>query len=364
MRLRTPHSIRRLRRRIRSRFGSNQSLVPLLFLTVLSVVVAYLSLQLFLGGVGLNHQLARAILSWGMPSSGEFDEPLGYGDPMRSFVYLLTDLDLANPVSIIESTIARAVRTGRAEYEWPERPFVFVQELTFAPDPVKPPESPDPEQVIVRELPAVGPRVLIYHSHNSEMYLGRPVQGRYDAEAHYVFKSQSDSTITGIMEVGRHLTNALGRLGIPALHETRIHDLPTLNYAYANSERTVRSLLSQYDSIEVVLDIHRDANVPNPVVEIEGRRVARLLIVLGTAQNIPLAHPNYEANLEFAQKLYQTANSMYPGLMRPTQIRHDARYNQHLHPNSLIIEVGSVENTLEEALLAAELLANILARVL
>lgn len=362
MRLRTPRSIRRLRRKIRSRFGSNQTVVPLLFLLVLSVLVAYLSLQLFLGGVGLNHQLAKAILSWGMPFSEEFTEPTGYSDQMRSFVYLLTDLDLANPVSIVEGTIARAVRAERAEYDWPERPFIFVQELTFAPDPVKPPEVQQP--VVVRELPAVGPRVLIYHSHNSEMYLGRSVQGRYDAEAHYVFRSQSDSTITGIMEVGRHLANALGRLGIPALHETKIHDLPTLNYAYANSERTVRNLLSQYDSIEVVLDIHRDANVPNPVVEIGGRKVARLLIVIGTAQNIPLTHPNYEANLEFADKLYKVANSMYPGLMRPTQVRHDARYNQHLHPNSLIIEVGSVENTLEEALLAAELLANILAQIL
>jgi stage II sporulation protein P len=55
---------------------------------------------------------------------------------------------------------------------------------------------------------------------------------------------------------------------------------------------------------------------------------------------------------------------MYPGLMRPTQVRRDARYNQHLHPNSLLIEIGSVENTLEEALLAAELLANVLAEAL
>ena len=44
--------------------------------------------------------------------------------------------------------------------------------------------------------------------------------------------------------------------------------------------------------------------------EIGGRKVARLLIVIGTAQNIPLTHPNYEANLEFAEKLYKVANSI------------------------------------------------------
>lgn len=359
--MRTSRLARRLRRRLKKLSSSSQDLLPLLVLGVLSVIVAYLGLQLFFGGVGLDHQVARAVLSWGMPRAGEFAEAAGYSDPVRSFVYLLTDLDLANPVSMVESSISQAIRGDRAEYVWPERPFVFVQELTFAPDPVKPspPSTPRP----VSQAPA-GPRVLIYHSHNSEMYLGRPVQGRYDREAHYVFKSQTDSTITGIMEVGRHLANALERLGIPTLHETRIHDLPTLDYAYANSERTVRNLLSQHPTIDVVLDIHRDANVPDPVVEIAGRRVGRLLIVVGTAEAIPLSHPSYQENLAFAEKLYQTANSMYPGLMRPTQVRRDARYNQHLHPNSLIIEIGSVENTLEEALLAAELLANILAKML
>lgn len=359
--MRTSRLARRLRRNFRSLSGSSQNLLPLLFLGVLSVLVAYLGVQLFFGGAGLNHQVARAVLSLGMPRSGEFTEGTGHIDPVRSLIYLLTDLDLANPVSMVENSVSRAVRRERAERVWPERPFVFVQELTFAPDPVKPvPSGVSRQEVEARP----SPRVLIYHSHNSEMYLGRPAQGRYDRDAHYVFKSQADSTITGIMEVGRHLANALERLGIPTIHETRIHDLPTLDYAYANSERTVKNLLSQHQSIEVVLDIHRDANVPDPVVEIAGRRVARLLVVVGTAESIPLSHPDYHSNSSFAERLYETANSMYPGLMRPIQIRRDARYNQHLHPSSLLIEVGSVENTLEEALLAAELLAHILAQML
>lgn len=362
MRIRSLRPVRRLRRKIRNVSSSSQNILPLLFLAFLTLLIAYLSFQLFWGGSGLNHQLAKAILSWGMPLSGEFAEATGHSDPFRSFVYMLTDLDLANPVSMLESSLSRIVRGEKAEHVWPERPFVFVQELTFAPDPVKPPPVEAP--VVVRELPEVGPRVLVYHSHNSEMYLGRSISGRYDPEAHYVFKSQSDNTITGIMEVGRHLTNALGRLGIPTLHETRIHDLPTLDYAYANSEKTVRSILNQHPTIDIVLDIHRDANVPEPVVEIGGRRVARILVVVGTAQSIPLAHPNYQSNLKFAEELVQTANKMYPGLMRATQVRHDARYNQHLHPHSLIIEMGSVENTLEEALLSAELLANVLSQML
>lgn len=63
-------------------------------------------------------------------------------------------------------------------------------------------------------------------------------------------------------------------------------------------------------------------------------------------------------------EFYRLAEQMYPGFMRPVQIRRDARYNQHLHENSIVIEIGSVENTIEEALLAAELVATIIAKML
>ena len=52
---------RRVRRKLRTLVSSSQNLIPLFFLAFLSVLVAYLGLQLFLGGVGLNHQIARAI---------------------------------------------------------------------------------------------------------------------------------------------------------------------------------------------------------------------------------------------------------------------------------------------------------------
>lgn len=97
---------------------------------------------------------------------------------------------------------------------------------------------------------------------------------------------------------------------------------------------------------------------------INGREVARIAIVVGTAQNIPLQHPNYQENLALAYRIKALGDALYPGLMRPVQVHKEARYNQHLHPGSLIFEVGSVENTLEEALLAAELLASVLVRAL
>ena len=65
MRLRTPRSIRRLRRKIRSRFGSNQTVVPLLFLLFFCAGRISQS-PAVLGGVG--QPACEAILSRGMPS--------------------------------------------------------------------------------------------------------------------------------------------------------------------------------------------------------------------------------------------------------------------------------------------------------
>jgi stage II sporulation protein P len=88
------------------------------------------------------------------------------------------------------------------------------------------------------------------------------------------------------------------------------------------------------------------------------------VLVVGTAENIPLSHPDFQKNLDLAYRIKSVCDQMYPELMRPVQVHKEARYNQHLHPASLIVEVGSVETTLEEALLAAELFASVLVKVL
>ncbi len=232
--------------------------------------------------------------------------------------------------------------------------------MTFAPDPV----SPHQAEIYNLRVLSQEPVILIYHTHSSEMYLGRQAAADNHRNSHYVFSSNSDTKITGIMEVGNHLAEALRRQGICVIHDTRIHDWPSLTSSYMNSERTVRELLNKYPTIKMVFDVHRDANIPDPIVVINGQRVARVLIVVGTAQDIPQSHPDWQKNLQFAQELFRLAEQMYPGLMRPMQVRRDARYNQHLHEYSIVIEIGSVENTIEEALLAAELIATIAAQFL
>ncbi|HHT36505.1 MAG: stage II sporulation protein P [Candidatus Wallacebacter cryptica] len=348
--------------RHRSRYPS-ASILSMIFIIILCLLIGYFSYQLFFSDIGFDHSLARSVITLGIPVVGDQEEySPGWEYTLRSLIYLLTDYDLGNPDTLLKNTIP-LMRQAEQMLISEERPLVFIPELTFAPDPFQPQSQETSQSPGVVSL-SLEPQVLIYHTHSSEMYLGQTAaEGNYQ-NSHYVFSSNHDTKITGIMEVGKHLAQALRSQGIGVIHDTTIHDWPSLSGSYINSERTARRLLEQNPGVRFVFDVHRDAGVPDRVVMIDGKRVARVLLVVATAQDIPQNHPNWRKNYEFAMEFYRLAEQMYPGFMRPVQIRRDARYNQHLHENSIVIEIGSVENTIEEALLAAELVATIIAKML
>ena len=60
-------------------------------------------------------------------------------------------------------------------------------------------------------------------------------------------------------------------------------------------------------------------------------------------------------NLKLAAALQQHLTDSYPTLMRPVSVR-DSRYNQHVSPGALLVEMGAAGNSLVEALLSARLL--------
>ena len=76
-----------------------------------------------------------------------------------------------------------------------------------------------------------------------------------------------------------------------------------------------------------------------------------------------LYHPNWKQNVQFAMKVQQIADKMYPGLFRPIILR-NARYNQHLTTATSIIEVGATGNTLDQCLNSMKYLAAVLNEVM
>ena len=97
------------------------------------------------------------------------------------------------------------------------------------------------------------------------------------------------------------------------------------------------------------VDLHRDA-LEQPVretVERDGQVLAPLMLVVGTDEG-GLSHPHWPDNLSCALKLQALGNRDQPSLFKRISFR-ASRFNGDMSPGALIVEVGSTENTLEEA---------------
>ena len=128
----------------------------------------------------------------------------------------------------------------------------------------------------------------------------------------------------------------------------------------------VQQYLAQYPSIKVVLDVHRDAIEKEdgtrmaPVTEINGRKAAQVMLICGCDNGDTVSLPNWRQNLRFAAAWEGAMEGMYPGLTRPVLFSYRF-YNQDLTTGSLLIEIGTHGNNLNEALYAGQLAANALA---
>ena len=204
-----------------------------------------------------------------------------------------------------------------------------------------------------------GPKVLIVHSHSTEAYT--------QSEGHAYLPSGNYRTLDlscSVIAVGDALAEALGDLGVDVIHDRSLNDYPSYNRSYAVAREKIQAYLEEYPSLVMVLDLHRDA-LDKPVretVEREGRTLAPLMLVVGTDEG-GLSHPHWDRNLSCGLKLQALANRDAPGLFKALSFR-ASRFNGDLSPGALIVEVGSTENTLEEACASMPYLARYVAELL
>lgn len=198
------------------------------------------------------------------------------------------------------------------------------------------------------------PQVLIYHTHTTESF--EPyVRDNLDASFNY---RTTDETKNMIM-VGNAIQAELEAQGIGVIHVTEVHDYPSYNGSYGRSRESIVPILEQYPTIKVALDIHRDAIsnsefAAQPYIEIDGKEAAQIMIISGCDDGT-LDMPDYIKNFHFACSLQRQFEEDYTGLTRP--ILFDYRhYNQDLTTGSLLIEVGSHGNTLEQVQYSGQLI--------
>ena len=205
------------------------------------------------------------------------------------------------------------------------------------------------------------PQILIYHTHATESF-ELTERDFYDK----TFSSKTTDPTKSIIAVGDEICKQLEEAGVPYIHDTLVHDYPSYTGAYQSSRATVQELLKKYPSIKIALDIHRDGierqdgTRLSPVVEIDGKKAAQIMIINGCDDGT-MNMPNYLKNLHFASNLQSKLETSYNGLTRP--ILFDYRfYNQDLTTGSLLIEVGSHGNSLEQVKYSGELIGKTLAK--
>ena len=218
----------------------------------------------------------------------------------------------------------------------------------------------DPVQLLMAgpqvRLPEGEPQILIIHTHGSEAYTQAGLD-RYESND----ANRTEDTQFNIIRVGDELTRLFEAAGLHVIHDREIYDYPSYTGSYTRSGEAVAQYLSEYPSLAMVIDLHRDALGSDDVVyktmaEEEGVCASQVMILVGTDDS-GLEHPNWRANLSLALYLQQAVDVMHPTLMRPISLVQQ-RYNQHLSDGSMIIEVGSSGNTLQEALAAIRLFAD------
>ena len=208
-----------------------------------------------------------------------------------------------------------------------------------------------------------GPTVLIVHTHSSEAYT---MEAGFEYPESDELRTQ-DSRYS-VIRIGDEIAQILQDAGIEVLHDTEPNDYPNYNGAYERMRQTIEGYLAAYPTIQMVLDLHRDAaedagGVPVALTAYpDGEACAELMLVVGTDEG-GLPHPDWQENLANALKLQALLNRSAPGLCRDLDLRTE-RFNQHETPGSLLVEVGASGNTLAEALRSARILGNALVKLI
>ncbi|MCM3746440.1 stage II sporulation protein P [Paenibacillus pasadenensis] len=200
--------------------------------------------------------------------------------------------------------------------------------------------------------------VFIYQTHSRESFAPELNDGKDDP--------QSDKLNVG--QVGARLAEQLEKKGVGTIHSDADYPTEVKGYSwplsYKYSRKTVQEAMSTDQGLKYFIDIHRDSQKRKLTTKtINGVVYAKVFFVIGKG------NPNWKQNEAFAQAIHDGLEKSYPGLSRgilgksSNGGRNNGEYNQSLSANSILIEVGGVDNTLEECYRTAQALAEVIADI-
>ena len=216
------------------------------------------------------------------------------------------------------------------------------------------------EKDLTLERDSAQPQILIYHTHSQEGFADS-VEGDVN---------------TTVIGVGEHLAQILrDQYGYQVIHNMDSFDLVDgvldRSKAYDYALPVIQQILEENPSIQVVIDLHRDGVNEDTrlVTDVNGVPTAKVMFFNGLSKTAEdgelgyLPNPYIEDNLAFSFQMEYEAKQYFPDFTRCIYLK-GYRYNLHLRPRSVLLEVGAQTNTVEEAMNAMDPFAYILNKVL
>jgi stage II sporulation protein P len=205
-----------------------------------------------------------------------------------------------------------------------------------------------------------GKKVMyIYQSHSYESFLPL-LKGAETTD-----QANSSNPKANMIAVGAKLAEELEKRGIGVQHDTTNMGEKLLDrgwqhpQAYKLSKEIVQTAMANNGDLKYIFDLHRDSQRKKvTTATINGKSFARVFFVVGQE------HKDYEKNMEVAKKLDQQLNAKYPGISRGIFPKNNSTgngvYNQDLSNNAVLVEIGGVDNTMEELYRTTEALAEVI----
>lgn len=256
----------------------------------------------------------------------------------------LLDIDFTNPNSILNASI---FKFGKEEDDIDVISIEYnddysnMEELEDVSDYIN---DPNPSEV-------TNPIVYLYNSHQLE---------NYNSDNLEVY-----GITPNVLMASYLLREKLNGMGIETVvEEANMSDVLNANgwnysYSYVASRTFIENKMKQYSSLKYFIDLHRDSVSKNmTTVNLNGKEYAKVLFVIGKD------YDTWESNYKVANEINSLINKYYNGLSRgiltKTGINVNGVYNQDLSSGVILIELGGVDNTIEEVNNTIDALADVL----
>lgn len=178
-------------------------------------------------------------------------------------------------------------------------------------------------------------KLLLYFTHSTEAY--EPITKAADGKIAVSHQTEN------VMKMGDKLKVQLEMHGVET--EMLKKAVPHAR-AYQQMRPLIKKQISEKE-YDLIIDIHRDSVGPEKTTIVhEAERYAKVAFVVGTD------NPHYKKNEAMTNRLKIEMEKRIPGITRNVIPKGgagvDGKYNQDLHPNIILLELGGIGNTEDE----------------